>query len=321
MRPSAMPIWYQTGIMVGLGRNLKKMPKADEVEFLIGVDGGGSGTRALLARRDGTLLGRGEAGPSALGQGIAAAWVQLRLAAQAAFAAAGMAAPPWRQCALGAGLSGASVEPWRREFLSGNIGFARLHLETDCFAMLLGAHGGRPGAIVAAGSGSVGEVLRANGTRRLVGGWGFPLGDEGSGAWLGQRAVQLAQSAIDGRAPAGDLVRRVWASCGADRPTLQGWCRQAGQFAFAQLAPAVFACAGSDPAAAALLDDAVAALETLARALDPPGELPLAVCGSIGQRLSARLSPEIRGRCVEAAGDGASGALTLIQNFLEPSIP
>lgn len=295
------------------------MPKADEIGFLIGVDGGGSGTRALLARRDGALLGRGQASPSALGQGIDAAWVQLRLAAQSAFADAGMAVPALQQCALGAGLSGASVQTWRNDFLSRNIGFGHLLLETDCFTMLLGAHGGRPGAIVAAGTGSVGEALRADGTRRIVGGWGFPLGDEGSGAWLGQRAVQLAQSAIDGRAPAGDLVRRVWASCGADRPTLQGWCRQAGPFAFAQLAPAVFACADSDPAAAGLLAAAVAALDTLALALDPAGELPLAVCGSVGQRLSARLSPEIRGRCIAAAGDGASGALTLIQGFLDSS--
>ena len=316
-----MIIWYQTGIMVELRTGLKKMPKTDEVEFLIGVDGGGSGTRALLANRNGGVLGHGQAGPSALGQGVDAAWVQLRLAALAAFADAGIAAPAWRQCALGAGLSGASFQPWRNDFLSRNIGFAHLLLETDCFTLLLGAHGGRPGAIVAAGTGSVGEALRADGTRRIVGGWGFPLGDEGSGAWLGQRAVQLAQSAIDGRAPAGDLVRRVWASCGADRPALQGWCRQAGQFAFAQLAPAVFACADSDPAAAGLLDAAVAALDTLALTLDPGGELPLVVCGSVGQRLSARLSPEILGRCVAAAGDGASGALTLILNFLEPSAP
>jgi len=293
------------------------MREADEVEFLIGADGGGSGTRALLASRDGVVVGRGKAGPSALGQGIDAAWVQLRLAIQAAFADAGMALPALQQCALGAGLSGAGTQAWRNEFLSRNIGFAELVLETDCFAMLLGAHGGRPGAIVAAGTGSVGEALRADGTRRMVGGWGFPLGDEGSGAWLGQRAVQLAQSAIDGRAPAGDLVRQVWAICGADRPSLQAWSRNSGQFAFAQLAPGVFACAETDAQAARLLDDAAAALNSLARALDPGGELPLTVCGSIGQRLVGRLAPEIRDRCVAASGDATHGALTLIQRFRE----
>ncbi|MCX7172906.1 MAG: ATPase [Proteobacteria bacterium] len=297
------------------------MPTADSIAFLIGVDGGGSGTRALLADRNGNVLGRGQAGPSALGQGIESAWVQLRLAVQAAFADARVVLPEWRRCALGAGLSGATIQSWRDEFLARNIGFAHLVLESDCFTMLLGAHGGRPGAIVASGTGSVGEALRADGTRRMVGGWGFPHGDEGSGAWLGQRAVQLAQSAIDGRAPAGDLVRQVWAVCGSDRAALQAWCGQAGQFAFAQLAPKVFACADSDPSAARLLDEAVAALNTLALALDPPGELPLAMCGSVGQRLSGRLSPELRSRYVEAAGDSASGALTLLRRSMETPIP
>lgn len=289
----------------------------DEVEFLIGVDGGGSGTRALLARRDGKVLGRGQAGPSALGQGVAPAWVQLQRAIQAAFADAGAAPPAWRNCALGAGLSGATIQSWREEFFSRNIGFAELVLETDCFVTLLGAHAGHPGAIVAAGTGSVGEAMYRDGSRRLVGGWGFPLGDEGSGAWMGQRAVQLAQFAMDGRAPAGELVEQVRAVCGADRKALQAWCRQAGQFAFAQLAPVVFASAQSDPAAARLLDEAAAALSTLALTLDPTGELPLTVCGSVGQRLTGRLPAELRGRCVPAAGDPASGALTLIRRCVK----
>lgn len=297
------------------------MRMADEIEFLIGIDGGGSGTRSLLSDRNGSLLGRGQAGPSALGQGVDAAWVQLRLAVQAAFADAGLALPAWRQCALGAGLSGAGIQSWRQAFLSGNIGFAHLVLESDSFATLLGAHGGCPGAIVAAGTGSVGEALYADGSRRIVGGWGFPYGDEGSGAWLGLQAVRQAQFAIDGRAPVGDLVRQVWRICGAERPALQTWSRQAGQFAFAQLAPIVFACADGDAAAAAILDQAVAALNTLALALDPPGELPLTVSGSVGLRLAGRLAPELRSRCVAAAGDAASGALTLIRRAMESPAP
>ena len=77
---------------------------------------------------------------------------------------------------------------------------------------LLGAHEGRPGAIVAAGTGSVGEALRRDGLRVAVGGWGFPVGDEGSGAWLGLRAMRETHRAIDGRArrrPAGRCGSRA----------------------------------------------------------------------------------------------------------------
>ena len=101
------------------------------VEFLLGVDGGGTSTRALLARRDARVIGQGQAGPSALGQGITQAWTQVELAIRQAFESARLPVPPWQRCALGAGLSGVSNRPWRDEFVARNIGFARLEAETD----------------------------------------------------------------------------------------------------------------------------------------------------------------------------------------------
>lgn len=291
------------------------------VDFLIGIDGGGTATRAWLARRDGVVIGRGQAGPSALGQGIDAAWAQIELAIRGAFQAAGLPLPAWRRCAVGAGLSGVSNRPWRDEFLARNIGFARLVAETDSFTMLLGAHGGRPGAIVAAGTGSIGEALRPDGSRFTAGGWGFPVGDEGSGAWLGLHAVRVAQYAIDGRIEPGPLARHVFGICGADRDSLQAWCDQAGQFAYAQLAPAVFETEASDPSAAHLLNHAVSALDTIAAAIDPRGELPLAVCGSVGRRLAGRLSPAVHQRLVDAAEGPAGGALMLIRSIVNRGEP
>jgi glucosamine kinase len=287
------------------------------VEFLVGVDGGGTATRALLARHGGPVLGQGQAGPSALGQGIEAAWTQVRLAITSAFASAGLSLPAWDRCAVGAGLSGVSNRPWRDEFVALNPGFGRLIAETDSFTMLLGAHGGKPGAIVAAGTGSIGEVLRPDGSRFSVGGWGFPVSDEGSGAWLGLRAVRLAQCALDGRVNAGPLARYVWQTCGDDRDSLQAWCDHAGQFAYAQLAPAVFSNEAADPAAAQLLGKAVASLDAIALALDPQGGLPLAVCGSVGRRLAERMSPALRSRMVDAGDGPAAGALTLIRRAVD----
>jgi glucosamine kinase len=287
------------------------------VEFLVGVDGGGSSTRALLARRDALVIGQGQAGPSALQQGIASAWTQVQLAIRRAFESAGTSVPDWRHVALGAGLSGISNPPWRDEFIATQPGFAALVAETDSFTMLVGAHGGEPGAIVIAGTGSIGEVWRADGTRDVVGGWGFPVSDEGSGAWLGLRAVRVAQAAIDGRANAGALARSVWQRCGGDRDSLQAWCDRAGQVEYGQVAPAVFESESADAAAAQLLSDAVAALEDIALALDPSGGLPLTVSGSIGERLSPRFSPALRSRLVAAADGPAGGALTLIRGVVD----
>lgn len=282
-------------------------------EFLVGVDGGGTHTRAVVALPGGQALGRGRAGPSALGQGIASAWVQLRSAILAAFSDARIAAPPWDRCALGAGLSGVSYAPWRDAFIAQNIGFSPLAIDTDAFTTLLGAHDGKPGAIVAAGTGSIGEALLADGTRRRVGGWGFPWGDEGSGAWLGLEAVRLAHRALDGRAPMGALAHHVLATCGADREALVAWRQAAGPFDYAQLAPAVFELAPQDRDAEHLLQEAARELESLAHALDPDGRLPLALCGSVGERLAGRWSFALQARCVVPIGDAATGALHLIR--------
>jgi glucosamine kinase len=280
-------------------------------DYLIGVDGGGSGTRALLQRPGGEVIGRGGAGPSALGQGVAQAWRNVEAAVRAAFADAGLPVPAWECCVLAAGLSGVSHPPLREAFLAANPGFARLTAETDSFTMLLGAHGGQPGVILIAGSGSIAEALRADGSRATVGGWGFPVADEGSGAWLGLHAMRHAQAALDGRANVSLLARQLWMRCGDDRESLQSWCEAAGQFQYAQLARIVFDVEGADPVAANLLQRATAALEDLALAIDPRGRLPLAASGSIGERLAPRMRPALRQRLVPAREGPAAGALRL----------
>jgi glucosamine kinase len=171
--------------------------------------------------------------------------------------------------------------------------------------------------MVAAGTGSVGEVLRSDGGHAVVSGWGFPVGDEGSGAWLGLNAVRIAMCAMDGRAPVGRLAQSVWAHCGSTRHEMAVWAAQSAQFAYAQVAPLVFECADSDPAAANLLVQAAQDLESVASALDPEGRLPVVLCGSIGKKLKDRMSPALRQRCVEAAMGPVEGALWLLKKSLE----
>jgi glucosamine kinase len=277
--------------------------------YLIGVDGGGTGTRAVVARADGSLLGQGSAGPSALGQGVPKAWTAITAAISEAFSGSGERQPEWQRCALCAGLSGASIAAWRKSFFELNPGFSHVMLETDAFAILLGAHDAAPGAIVAAGTGSVGEALHHDGQRRRASGWGFPVGDEGSGAWLGLSAMRHAQCVMDGRAQGGLMAQRIFEQCGRDRPALQDWCSRAAQYAYAQLAPVVFECAPIDPSADRLLDNAATALADIARAIDPAGKLPLAVTGTIGQRLADRLPQDMLARRVPPRHDAATGSL------------
>jgi len=103
----------------------------------------------------------------------------------------------------------------------------------------------------------------------------------------------------------------------AKRNMRLAWCEKAGQHAYAGLAPLVFDTEAADTRAAQLLNDAARALGGIALALDPDGRLPLVVSGSIGGRLQLRLTPSIRARLVEPAGDAVDGALHLIRARLE----
>lgn len=289
--------------------------------LLVGIDGGGSGTRARLADAHGRVLGSGRAGPSALGQGVAQAWRHIGQALDAAFADAGRVRLPDLEVALGLGLAGVERPSRRDEFIAADPGFARCAVFSDAQTTLRGAFGGGPGIVIAAGTGSIGLVQTRDGTQRRAGGWGFPAGDEGSGAWLGLHAMQMAQAALDGRAAAGSLARAVWRIAGADAEALLQWCEAAGQHAYAQLAPAVFdAARDGDAAAVALLDAAAAELarhiDALSAGSTPDHDLPIVLAGSIGERLRERLPPAQRARCVDPAGDSADGALALLRDVL-----
>jgi glucosamine kinase len=285
------------------------------IDYLIGVDGGGTGTRVRLARFSphGVVeLAQGASGPSGLGLGIARAWASVQDAVAQAFAAAGIEQPSLDRIAIGLGLAGVHNRQWAQAFVDADPGYAALRLETDAFSTLVGAHGGRPGAIVAIGTGSVGEVLQPDGTRREVGGWGFPAGDEASGGWIGLAAINHIEQVLDGRRPGSAFADAVIDACGGNRAAIQVWLGQATQTTYATLAPLVLQHA-DDPAARAILVKAGEEAAAIARALDPDERLPLALCGGLGSALRDWLPPALAARARAPEGDSARGALRMIE--------
>ncbi|OBV39309.1 BadF/BadG/BcrA/BcrD ATPase family protein [Janthinobacterium psychrotolerans] len=283
------------------------------IEYIIGVDGGGSGTRVRLAHPDGQELAQGHSGPSGLAHGIAHAWSAVAQAVALAFHEAGLSQPPLRQLAIGLGLAGVHNKQWAASFIEHNPGYALVALESDALTTLLGAHGGQAGAIVAIGTGSVGEVLHADGRRQEVGGWGFPSGDEAGGAWIGMRAVNHAQQAVDGRVPASAFSSAIVDACGGHRDAMQAWLAAATQTTYAQLARVVLEHAASDAVAHGMLMEAGRQVALIASALDPQATLPVALCGGLAAPLRAWLPETLLQRVVPAQGDSAAGALRLVR--------
>ncbi|HEV7815514.1 MAG TPA: BadF/BadG/BcrA/BcrD ATPase family protein [Janthinobacterium sp.] len=291
------------------------------IEYLIGVDGGGSGTRVRLARADGTELAQGQGGPSGLMHGIESAWKAVATALAQAFGAAALPQPPLGAMAIGLGLAGVHNRQWAASFTDNNPGYAAVALGTDGLTTLLGAHQGQPGTIVALGTGSVGEALYADGGRHEVSGWGFPAGDEASGAWIGLRAIGHIQHVIDGRAEANPFAAAVIAACGGRRDAIQDWLAAANQTAYAQLARLVLEYGPTQAPARAILDEAGRQAALIAHALDPSGTLPVALCGGLAEPLRPYMPAQLLQRVVPAHGDSAAGALRLIRNHLKEHAP
>ncbi|MCA1574198.1 MAG: ATPase [Acidobacteria bacterium] len=174
---------------------------------VVGVDGGGSKTHAVIVDADGRILGEGTSGPSnPLRVGIARAAAAVREAIDKACEAAQVR----REDILAAevGLAGARRTELRervREAL-GSLGIAELEVVGDADIALYGATDGEAGVVVIAGTGSICCGVNARGKRNCAGGWGPVAGDEGGGAWIARRALRAIAHASDGRGPKTSLM-------------------------------------------------------------------------------------------------------------------
>ncbi len=315
-----------------------------DFQYLIGVDGGGTGTRVVLVAAAPTpsstastaefchgsvILGRGSAGPSGLMHGAEPAWQAILSAIKMAFAAANLVMPALSHIGIGCGLAGVNNKQWAADFTEKNPGFGCLAIETDAGTTLFGAHQGKAGAIIALGTGSVGEVMLADGSRREVGGWGFPSSDEASGAWLGLRAIKHVQQVLDGRSQSDDFALALMAFCRAElvdekivakqspyaapRDIIFTWLAHANQTRFARLAPLVIGYAGRAATATEIMQAAGIEVAKMAGALDPSGQLPLALCGGLAEPMLTYLPPELAARVGKPQADSATGALILLK--------
>lgn len=170
-------------------------------EYVIGVDGGGTKTRVVIADGGQRILGEGVSGPSnPLRVGVANAAAAIREAIDRACATAAVRRSDI--VAAEVGLAGVRREDLRermREALTG-LGIGSIEVVTDAQIALYGATDGKPGVVLIAGTGSICCGVNARGKRACAGGWGPLVGDEGSGSWIARRGLQAVAQAADGRA-------------------------------------------------------------------------------------------------------------------------
>lgn len=279
--------------------------------YVIAVDGGGSGCRALVGDARGQVLGRGAAGPANATTDLPGAIRNADLAIAQARADAGLdAAAP---VAAHLGLAGALTAEVRTRVAEA-LGLPDARVTDDLETMAAGALGGEDGVLIAVGTGSVLAAVRAGRLHR-VGGWGLQVSDQASGAWLGRTLLERVLLCHDGLEPHSALTRAVLAEMGGPLGIVD-FATQARPSDFAGLAPRVVAATG-DAQAEVLLSRGVAYLEQALRALDWRADEPVCLSGGLGAAYADRLPEAVRAVLVAPRGTALDGAFLLARGALE----
>lgn len=280
--------------------------------LFLGLDGGGTASRARLTDAAGNRLGEGIAGSSNLNLGIAPAAEAILAATRSALAEAGLSDAALPRIIAGFGLAGANVDALHAALLAHPFPFADIALASDAVAACLGAHGGAAGAILVVGTGSQGQVLTATGATQAIGGWGFELSDGGSGARLGQQAIRTALLAYDGLTPASALTDAILARFGGTPAQAAVWGKQATPRDYGAFVPLILDHAAvGDPTAEALLAAGAAEVAGLLRRLIELGGERIALMGGLAGIYPPLLPPDLTARLVPPQGDAMDGALIL----------
>lgn len=279
--------------------------------YFLGIDAGGSHCRSRLVDTTGTIIGRGETGPANARIGMEQLQATLLEACRQALDGAGLAQSSMGDISAGFGIAGISRPGVREQLETLDFPFRSIRYETDAVIANLGAHGGADGAVLIIGTGSVAHV-RVDGRSFSIGGYGFPISDEGSGAAVGLSAMRHALRALDGRTKPTPLSAAVTARFDHDTALAIAWMDQATPRDYGSFAPMVmdYAEAG-DVIARSIVEDAAQHVERFIEAIFERGAPRCALVGGLSQRLRPWLRDRTVARLIEAAGDPLDGALYL----------
>ncbi|MGH9161094.1 MAG: N-acetylglucosamine kinase [Vicinamibacteraceae bacterium] len=258
---------------------------------VLGIDAGGTKTVCLLADAQGRVMSRAQgAGANLQSQGELEVEKTLHEVMEEAIGASAIVP---RAICLGIAGVDRDEDAEVVHAVMRRIGYrARVVVTNDALIALTAGVGDGPGVAVIAGTGSIAYGRNARNEAARAGGWGYVLGDEGSGYWLGRHALRAVVRAADGRGGSTALTRHVLAHFGIERPqdlVREVYTRALRPSAIAKLAAAVQrAHEEGDGMATSILDRAarelVASTASVVKQLDMAHEaFPVVLAGGIFQ--------------------------------------
>ncbi len=278
--------------------------------YILGIDGGGTSCRAAVADATGRILGRGRSGAANILSDPDNALIHIIGASKAAFEEAGLDPSQISSTAALVGVAGSNVGV-AVHYVKERLPFAKADIESDGLIALQGALGDSDGAVAILGTGSI-YISRRDDEISYIGGWGFQIGDLGSGARLGHALLQESVLAFDRIHPSSPLTDAVMVEFNSDPREVVEFARAAQPGDFGRHAPKVFDYAGrNDPVAIALLKASAQTIDEALDAVVARGSRKLCLLGGLAPLYRPWLAERHQPLFVDSAADALTGSVAL----------
>ena len=258
--------------------------------YYLGIDGGGTKCHAVIQNEAGETLGRGRGGPANPVHGYEQAIQSITDASTQAAEESGLSQDDFSSIVAGIGLAGVNLHGIMQKMESWQHRFAELHLTTDLEIASIGAHESNNGAVIVVGTGSCGYCMNED-NKVILGGYGFPIGDHASGAWMGLKAIEHTLLALDGFIEIDQLTRAVCNHFDATAAiNLSEAILGSGSKRYGEIAPLIFMLANqNEPKALAIVNEGLAYISKLASKLLAHNPDRLSIIGGLSHLYMERL--------------------------------
>jgi glucosamine kinase len=269
----------------------------------IGIDGGGTSCRAAMVCGEARF--EATSGAANVSSDFDGAIRVIRSLLENLMGQAGLQPRDLQDAALHIGLAGVMSDAMGQAVAQA-LGLPQATITDDQPTTIAGALGPADGTVVAIGTGSfIGRQVAGKITR--IGGWGFQIGDQASGAWLGRRLLEHVLLVQDGIAPASDLARQT-AATDFGSGGIVGFSLRATPGDYARFAPLVLAAAQNDDSfAAGLMQQGAAYIVAGTTALGWQAGEGLCLTGGLGPAYARWIDHPV----MPPLGSALDGALVL----------
>ena len=284
--------------------------------LLVGVDGGGTGCRVAIGTLLDGVLAKTEGGRANVASEPALAIENVVAAIEAAAAACGIPQQQLQAATVHLGLAGVMSEQDARNVASA-VPYDHVTVSDDRPTALNGALGGEDGFLLSVGTGTI-AVACTDGVFRSVGGWGFHVGDQASGSWIGQECLRHALLCHDGIMQHSDLTRDLITHFQNDPNEIVAFSLSAKPGDYGAFAPRVVESArAKDPVGRMIMGAGAEHLRKCLVALQFTASDPLCLTGGVGPHYADYLPSEFTTGLRERKGNALDGAFEFARANLE----